>query len=59
MIAIKLENDIKCDNICKAIQKVVNRHIGKHKDNNNLYLVIKIQESVDADTQPKLDFSPT
>lgn len=59
MIVIKLENNIGCDHLCKTIQKVVNKHIGKHKDPNNLYLVIKIQEAVDADSQPKLGFSPS
>lgn len=57
MIAIKLENNLACESICKYIQKAINRYNKEnHHTNNDLYLVIKIQETIDADITPKLEF---
>lgn len=57
MIAIKLENNLACENICKHIQKAINRYNKEnHHTKNDLYLVIKIQEAIDADVTPKLGF---
>lgn len=58
MIAIKLENNLECNNICKTIQKCINKYNRENTINNDTYLIIKIQETVDADNLKKIEYKP-
>lgn len=56
MIAIKLENNLECNSICKTIQKCINRYNRENTINSDRYLIIKIQEVVEADNLKKIEY---
>jgi hypothetical protein len=49
MIAIKIENNMDCNNICKQTQNLVTEYMKEHGNNiNNLVLVLQVKEVVDS-----------
>jgi uncharacterized protein YihD (DUF1040 family) len=59
MIAITLNKNISCENICEKIQKLVNEY-GKNSSNlEDSILVIEIKQinTTNTDTIPKLEYN--
>jgi hypothetical protein len=48
MIAIKLQNNMSCDYICKHIQNLIKQYPINENDMNDTMLVIDIKKTYDA-----------
>jgi hypothetical protein len=58
--AIALNQEIQCENICRMVQKIVDKFIGEGKDISQAVLVldiISVTESSDS-LLPKLEYHP-